>query len=156
MVTKLGEHAHNFTLFDIERKQRTLKEFLGKKTVLAFFPGAFTGVCTKELCAFRDSLANLERLNAQVVAISVDSPFANKAFADANKLTFPILSDYSRSTIKQYCGMHEDFAGLPSYTVSKRAIFVLDKNRVVKYVWISEDPTAEPLYAEIDKVLGSF
>ena len=104
MTLKPGDRAHHFTLYDTERKERTLKEFLDKKTVLAFYPGAFTGACTKELCSFRDSLANLETLNAQVVAISVDSPFANKAFADANKLTFPLLSDYTRSTIKQYCG----------------------------------------------------
>jgi peroxiredoxin len=156
MVLKLGDRAHNFTLFDTERKERTLKEFLGKKTVLAFFPGAFTGVCTKELCTFRDSLSNFNKLDAQVVAISVDSPFVNKAFAEANKLTFPLLSDYSRSTIKQYCGIHEDFAGLTSYTASKRAVFVLGKDRVVRYTWISEDPAAEPPYADIDKILGSF
>ena len=156
MALKLGDRAHHFTLFDTDRKERTLKEFLEKKTVIAFFPGAFTGVCTKELCTFRDSLANFEKLNAQVVAVSVDSPFANKAFAEANKLTFPILSDYRRSTIKQYSGIHEDFAGLTSYTVSKRAVFVLDKDRIIKYCWISEDPAAEPPYAEIDKALASF
>jgi glutaredoxin-dependent peroxiredoxin len=156
MALKLGDRAHHFTLFDTDRKERTLQEFLGKKTVIAFFPGAFTGVCTKELCTFRDSLANFEKLNAQVVAVSVDSPFANKAFAEANKLTFPILSDYRRSTIKQYSGIHEDFAGLISYTVSKRAVFVLDKDRIIKYCWISEDPAAEPPYAEIDKALASF
>jgi peroxiredoxin len=69
-----GDKAPDFTLVDIDKKPRTLGEFLGKKTVLAFFPGAFTGVCTKEMCAFRDSIATLSSLNAQVVAVSVDSP----------------------------------------------------------------------------------
>src|SRR5437870_4405415 len=154
-----GEKAPSFTLPDTERKQRSLQELLSPKgaTILAFFPGAFTGVCTKEMCTFRDSLANLNSMNAQVVAISVDSPFSNKGFADANKLTFPILSDYSRTVSKQYTGLYEDFAGLKGYTAAKRAVFVLDKNGVVKYSWISEtNPGAEPPYDEVNKALGAF
>lgn len=156
MALKVGDKAPDFTLVDTERKERSLKEFLGKKTVLAFFPGAFTGVCTKEMCALRDSLASLGSLNAHVVAISVDSPFANKAFADANKLTFTVLSDYTRGTVKKYAGIHEDFAGIKGYTASKRAVFALDKNGVVKYAWISENPGVEPPYQEINKALAAF
>jgi len=154
MSLKVGAKAPDFTLFDTDRKERKLNEFSGKKTVLAFFPGAFTGVCTKELCQFRDSMANFGQINAQVVGISVDGPFANKAFADANKLNFPLLSDYSRSTIKQYGGLHEDFAGLKGYTAAKRAVFVLDKNGIVKYAWVSENPGLEPPYDEINKALA--
>jgi peroxiredoxin len=156
MALSVGNTAPNFTLVDTDRKERSLSEFLGKKTVLAFLPGAFTGVCTKEMCTFRDAAANLSTLNAQVVGISVDSPFANKAFADANKLTFPMLSDWSRETIKQYAGVHDDFAGLKGYTASKRAVFVLDANGVVKYAWISEAPGNEPPYDEVNKALASF
>src|SRR5512147_547067 len=100
MAVRNGEKAPEFTLVDTDKKPRSLKEFLGKKTVLVFYPGAFTGVCTKEVCAFRDSLATFNTLNAQVVGISVDSPFANKAFADHNRLTFPILSDVTKETSK--------------------------------------------------------
>ncbi|MBI3579970.1 MAG: redoxin domain-containing protein, partial [Ignavibacteriales bacterium] len=77
MSLKVGDKAPDFTLYDADKKPRSLQEFAGKKTVLAFFPGAFTGVCTKEMCALRDSLSNFNSLNAQVVGVSVDSPFSN-------------------------------------------------------------------------------
>jgi glutaredoxin-dependent peroxiredoxin len=155
-MININSKAPDFKLFDTERKERSLTEFLGKKVVLVFFPGAFTGVCTKEMCALRDSLANFNSLNSQVVAISVDSPFSNKAFAETNKLTFPILSDYSRSIVIQYCGLQHDFAGLKGYNTAKRSVFILDKNGIVKYSWVSEDPGKEPPYDEITKSLNSF
>ena len=108
------------------------------------------------MCAFRDSLANLNTLNAQVVAISVDAPFSNKAFADINKLTFPILSDFTRKVCQMYGGIYNDFAGLSGYSASKRAVFVLDQNGIVKYKWISEDAGKEPPYDEITKAINSF
>ncbi len=156
MALNVGDKAPQFTLTDQDRKERSLSEFLTKKTVLAFFPGAFTGVCTKEMCTFRDSMANFNSLSAQVVGISVDSPFANKGFADVNKLTFPLLSDHTRTVSKQYAGLHQDFAGVKGYTSSKRAVFALDTKGVVKYAWISENPGAEPPYDEIKQALGSY
>ncbi len=155
MPLKVGDKVPQFTLTDSERKERSLSEFLGKKTVLAFFPGAFTGVCTKEMCALRDSMANFNSLNAHVVAVSVDGPFANKAFADANKLTFTLLSDHTRVVSRQIAGIHEDFAGVKGYTASKRAVFVLDPKGIVKYAWISENPGNEPPYEEIGKALSA-
>jgi peroxiredoxin len=140
-----------FQLHDQDRQQRSLKEFQGKKIVLAFFPGAFTGVCTKEMCTFRDSLASLP---GNVVAVSVNDPFTNKAFADANKLQFPILSDYSRETIKKLNIFHSDFAGLKGYTAAKRSVFIVDGSGVVRYKWVSEDPTKEPNYREIKTTLS--
>jgi glutaredoxin-dependent peroxiredoxin len=154
MALKTGDKAPAFSLPDTEKKIHTLAEFLGKKTVLAFFPGAFTGVCTKEMCAFRDSLSSLGSLNAQVVAISVDSPFANKAFAFQNQLLFPILSDYTKETSRIYCGLYEAFAGLKGYAAAKRSVFLLDKAGVVRYVWVTEDPGVEPPYDEIKSELS--
>ncbi len=154
MAVKVGQKAPEFTLFDTERKPRSLREFNGKKVVLAFFPGAFTGVCTKEMCTFRDSLSKFNDSNAQVVGISVDAPFANKAFAEKNNLQFPLLSDYSREVSTKYGGTHENFAGLTGYTAAKRAAFVVDKNGVIQYAWISEDPTVEPAYDEIARAVG--
>src|SRR3989337_4270654 len=92
----VGEKAPDFTLPDTDRKSRRLSEFRGKKLVLAFFPGAFTSVCTKEMCTFRDSIARLSDLKAQVVGVSVNDPFSNKGFAERNLLTFLVLSDYNR------------------------------------------------------------
>jgi len=153
MAINIGNKAPEFTLFDSDKKPRSLSEFRGKKTVLAFFPGAFTGVCTKELCTFRDAMSNFNNLNAQVVGISVDSPFANKAFAMQNNLQFPLISDYTREVCKQYGGVHEDFAGLKGYTASKRAVFIVDANGSVKYAWVSENPGIEPDYDAISQAL---
>jgi peroxiredoxin len=155
MSITVGKAAPEIQLFDTERKQRSLKEFQGKNVVLAFYPGAFTGVCTKEFCSFRDSLAKLNSLDAQVVGVSVDSPFANKAFADQNRLEFPLLSDYTREVSKKYAGVHEDFFGLKGYAVAKRAVYVLDKKGIVRYVWVTENPGVEPPYEEIVKAVGA-
>jgi glutaredoxin-dependent peroxiredoxin len=156
MALSVGSKAPAFTLIDTERKPRSLSEFVGKKTVLAFYPGAFTGVCTKEMCSFRDSLASLAKVDGQVVGISVDSPFANKAFADQNKLGFPLLSDFDLVVSKQYVGIYEAFAGIAGYKASKRSVFVLDSTGTVKYVWVTENPGVEPPYDEINKALASF
>ena len=150
---KVGDKAPDFTLPDTELKKRTLKEFLGHKIVIAFFVGAFTSVCTKEMCAFRDSMARLTDLEAQVIGISVNDPFSNKAFAEKNRLTFPILSDYNRQAIKAYGVETPNFGGLDGYTVAKRSIFIVNPNGTVKYVWTTDNPTIEPNYKEIETTL---
>ncbi len=153
-MINVGDRAPDFTLPDTERKLRSLQEFLTGKTVLAFFVGAFTSVCTKEMCTFRDSMARLIDLNAQIVGIAVTDPFSNKAFAEKNRLTFPILSDYKREVIRAYGIELPNFAGLPGYTTAKRAIFILDKDGIVRYVWVTDDPTVEPNYTEIETFLA--
>lgn len=155
MAVKVGEKAPDFTLVDTALKPRSLKEFLGKTTVLVFYPAAFTGVCTKEMCAFRDNLSQLSSIGAQVVGISADTPFSNKVFVEQNSLTFPILSDYNREAIKAFGIAFPDLAGLKGLTVAKRSVFVLDKQGVVKYAWVSEDPKKEPDYAEVTKAARS-
>ncbi|HLF13295.1 MAG TPA: redoxin domain-containing protein [Bacteroidota bacterium] len=156
MSLKKGDKVPDFTLYDTERKERTLKEFLGNKTVLAFYPGAFTGVCTKEICQLRDSMATFNSLNAKVVGISIDSPFANKGFADLNKIGFPLLSDFNKTVSKQVSGLYDNFASLNGYAAAKRSVFVLDKDGVVRYAWVTENPATEPPYAEIEQALRSF
>jgi glutaredoxin-dependent peroxiredoxin len=141
---KVGDKAPDFTLPDTELKSRSIREFLGQKVVLAFFVGAFTSTCTKEVCTFRDSMARLVDLNAQVIGVSVNDPFSNKAFAEKNRLPFPVLSDYNREVIERYGLEAPDFAGLKGYTVAKRSIFILDAEGTVRYVWVSEDPKVEP------------
>ncbi len=152
-LVEIGQKAPDFTLADTELKPRSLKEFRGKKTVLAFFVGAFTSVCTKEMCTFRDSMARLTDLKAQIVGIAVSDPFSNKAFGEKNYLSFPILSDYKRDVVRAYGIELPNFAGLQGYTTSKRAIFILDKDSVVRYKWISDNPAVEPNYGEIEAFL---
>jgi len=148
-----GEKAPNFTLPDTDRKPRSLQEFLKPNgaTLLAFFPGAFTTVCTREMCTLRDNMQELNKINAQVVGISVNDPFTNKAFAQNNNLNFPILSDYNREVVKLYNVFHENFGNLKGYTVAKRGVFILDHNGVIVYKWVSDDPTKEPNYEELKK-----
>lgn len=150
---KVGNKAPNFTLSDTDLKPVSLEDFVGKKVVLAFFISAFTSTCTKEMCAFRDSMARLINLKAQVIGISVNDPFSNKAFAEKNKLSFPILSDYKREVTKAYGVEMFDFAGLKGYSTAKRAIFILDQNSVLRYIWVTENPNVEPNYREIEEEL---
>ena len=149
----VGDKAPDFTLIDTDLKPRSLSEFLGNKIVLAFFVGAFTSVCTKEMCTFRDSMARLTSLKARVIGIAVTDPFSNKAFAEKNFLPFPILSDHKREVIRTYGIELPDFAGLKGYSTAKRSIFILDKAGIVRYVWISDDPRVEPNYGEIEAFL---
>jgi peroxiredoxin len=151
--TKVGDKAPDFTLPDTDMKLRSLKDFLGRKIVLAFFVGTFTSTCTKEMCEFRDSMARFVDLETQVIGISVNDPFSNRGFAEKNRLPFPILSDYKREVIKAYGLELPNFAGLDGYTVAKRSIFILDQEGTMRYVWISDNPVVEPNYQEIQNVL---
>lgn len=153
MALAVGQQAPDFTLVDTERKPRSLAEFKGKKLVLAFYPAAFTGTCAKEMCTFRDNLGRLGDLNAAILGISVDTPFANKAFADQHKINFPLLSDYTRAVVSAYDVQLPNLAGLTGYTAAKRAVFVLDNGGTIRYMWISDDPTKEPNYEEVNKAL---
>ncbi len=154
MVMKVGEKAQDFELPDQNMKIRKLSEFFGKKIILAFFPGAFTSVCTKELCTFRDSMANFNKLNANVIGISVDSPFCLASFAKENRLNFTLLSDVKKEISKNYIGLHDNFGNIPGFQVSKRAVFIIDEKGVIRYSWISEDPGKEPNYKEIEEELA--
>ncbi len=155
-MVEVGERAPDFTLYDMDRKLRSLHEFRGRRVVLAFFPGAFTSVCRREMCTLRDDLAKLEKLGADIVAVSVSDPFSLKGFQEDNALNFPLLSDYTRETIRAYGIELLDFAGLKGYTVAKRSVFLLDVDGFVRWRWISDNPDVEPDYAEIRRQLGGF
>lgn len=154
MTVAVGSPAPNFDLFDNARQRVSLDAQRGKTVVLAFFPAAFTAVCEKELCSFRDSLTALNDLNAAVFGVSVDAPFANKAFADKNGLNFPLLSDYAREAVRAFGVAHDDFAGLPGYTAAKRSVFVIDPEGVVRYAWVAPNPGVEPNYDEVKAAVG--
>lgn len=151
MTIKEGEKAPDFELPDHTNKVRKLSEYRGKPVVLAFFPGAFTGVCTKEMCNFRDSMSAFNNVGAKVVGISVDTPFSLAEFAKVNKLNFDLLSDHNKETINKYGIVHNRFVNLPNLDVAKRSVFVLDKDGVVRYSWVSENPGVEPDYETIKK-----
>jgi len=154
-LTDVGQKAPSFSLYDADRKVRTLAEFLvkGQKTIIAFFPGAFTGVCTQEMCTFRDMYHDLQNLKGSVVGISVDAPFAQKAFAEKNGLTFPLLCDFRRETVEKYGVVWKSLGGVDGYVSANRAIFVVDGEGTVRYKWVAPNPGTLPNFEEVKQAL---
>ena len=151
MSVDVGSIAPDFTLKDHERQPVTLSAQRGKPVVLAFFPGAFSSVCTSELCTLSDALAKFNKTNAQVYGISTDTFFALKAFHDQQKLQFPLLSDYNKDVIRSYDVVNPDMIGLKN--IAKRAVFVLDKNGVVRHREVLDDARNEPDYDKVYKAI---
>lgn len=154
-MLKVGDAAPNFELFNQDAEKVSLEQFRGKNVVLLFFPLANTSVCTKEMCTFRDELKVYENLDAQVLGISVDSPFALKMFADKNNYNFPLLSDFNKEVSANYGALYDvfipgkfDFKG-----VSKRSAFVIDKNGVIQYAEVLENAGEEPNYSAVKSTL---
>lgn len=154
-MVKAGDSAPDFALYDADKKERKLSELLadGKKTILAFFPGAFTGVCTTEMCAFRDMFGELQKLNATVVGVSVNDPFANKAFAEKHGLQFPLLSDFNREVVQKYDILWKDLGGVKGYNAANRAVFVLDEKGKIAYAWVAPTLGTLPNFEEIKAAL---
>lgn len=154
-MVELGERAPVFALPATDGEEITevkLEEELGKgNVVLAFFPLAFSPVCTEELCEFRDSMAAFNALDAKVFGISVDSPFALKEFARQNGLQFVLLSDFNKEVSQAYGVLHEELMGLRG--VAKRSVFIIDKDGIVRYKWVSDDPTVKPDLREVAQAL---
>ena len=142
MAIKVGTHAPHFTLFATDRKAVSVPEH-GHVTVLAFFPAAFTSVCTSELCTFRDSIAQYRDLGATVYGISVDSPFALAEFKKQQNLPFALLSDHKHEAIRLYDVVFENLANV-GFTAAARSVFVVDPPGNVSWAWVSNVPTDEP------------
>lgn len=147
MPVAVGSKAPDFTLTNQDREPITLSTLQGKPVVLAFFPAAFSSVCAKEMCTFRDSMGQLGKANAQVFGISVDTFFTLKAFQDQQKLTFPLLSDFNKTVIQDYGVFNPDMIGLKG--IAKRAVFVIDKDGIVLHAEVLEDARNEPDYAKV-------
>jgi len=149
---EIGDRAPDFELLDTNQEPHKLSDNKNGMTILAFFPAAGSPVCTVEMCNFRDSLNSLKSKDVSIFGISVDSPFANKVFAEHHGLNFPLLSDYDRQVIEKYNVVMPSLGKLKDFKVAKRAIFVIDKNSQVIYKWVTDNPLIEPNYNEIRKV----
>lgn len=153
MAIETNVAAPDVTLMSNKGESVKLSEQWAKgPVVLAFFPLAFTGVCTEEMCEFRDGLAGFNEVKAQVFGISVDSRFALNAFAEKNAITFPLLSDFNKQASKAYDVLYENFLGLEG--VAKRSAFVIDTKGSVVYKWVTEDAKQKPSLTEIREALG--
>ena len=144
--TMIGESAPEFTLKNTAKESISLSSYRGKTVILAFYPGAFTGVCDKEMCAFQDNLGKLNGANATVLGISVDSPWANAEFARKYNLEFTLLSDIDRDVVKAYDATFVGLGGIEGYMSANRVVIVVDGNGVVQHRWVAENPGVEPDY----------
>ena len=154
MPAEVGAKAPDFTLVNQDRSPVTLSEELKKgPVVLAFFPAAFSGTCTKEMCTFRDSMSQLGGMSANVLGISTDTFFSLKAWADAERLTFPLLSDYNKTVINQYGVVNPDMIGLKN--IARRATFVIDRGGTIRYREVLDDARNEPDYGKIRQALSA-
>ena len=145
----VGDKAPDFTLKNTAKEAVTLSEHRGKTVILAFYPGAFTGVCDKEMCSFQENLANLNDSNATVLGISVDSPWANAEFARRYNLEFELLSDLDRDVVESYDAKFVGLGGLDGYVSANRVIIIIDSEGTVQYRWVAENPGVEPDYDEV-------
>jgi peroxiredoxin len=147
-MVNIGDTAPAFTLTATDKSKVSLADHAGSRVVLAFYPAAFTGVCTKEMCAFRDSMAKLNDVGATVFGVSVDSPFSNGAFAKENGIEFTLLSDVHRTMIADYDLTFENFV-IDGYTVANRSVVIVEADGTVGYKWICESLGEEPDYDAI-------
>ena len=153
MTTAIGEKVSDFELMSHQGEAVKLSEQLANgPVVLAFFPMAFTGVCTAEMCEFRDTLKEFEGLSTTVFGISVDSRFSLKAFAEQQDLNFNLLSDFNKEVSGSLGILYEDFLGMKG--VSKRSVFVVAKDSTVAYKWVTDNAGDRPDLAEVKEALG--
>jgi glutaredoxin-dependent peroxiredoxin len=150
----VGQAAPNFSLYNTEKQKVNLADYAGKNVVVLFFPLAFSGVCTVELCTMRDSLAAFNNVNAEVVGISVDSLFTLDKFKQENNLNFPLLSDFNKEASKAYDSLYDVFPAFEMLGVSKRSAFVVNAEGNISYAEYCPTPGDQPNYAAIKEVLN--
>ncbi len=155
MSINVGDKAPSFTLFSEAKEAINLSDYHGQPVVLLFFPLAFTGVCTAELCSMRDELTEYNDLNAQVLAISVDSAFTLAKFKEAEGFNFPLLSDFNKEVSRLYGTLYEEFA-LGMRGVSKRSAFVIDGEGVIRYAEVLESAGDLPNFVEVKATLANY
>ena len=151
----IGESAPNFTLKNTGKSDVSLSDYRGKTVILAFYPGAFTGVCDNEMCAFQDNFGKLGNSNATVIGISVDSPWANAEFANKYNLEFELLSDIDREVVEAYDAKFVGLGGIEGYVSANRVVIVIDGEGIIKHRWVAENPGVEPDYDAIIKLAES-
>tara|TARA_B100001564_G_scaffold221013_1_gene186215 strand:+ start:4070 stop:4537 length:468 start_codon:yes stop_codon:yes gene_type:complete len=148
-MVNIGDTAPAFTLKTTDKSDVSLADFHGQNVILAFYPGAFTGVCDKEMCAFQDNIGSLNDANAVVLGISVDSPWANAEFSRKYNLDFALLSDIDRKVVKAYDATFVGLGGIEGYVSANRVVIIIDKEGTVQYRWVAENPGVEPDYGAV-------
>lgn len=153
MALTVGQQAPAFTLFSSDKKEVSLADYAGRNVVLLFFPMAFTSVCTAELCEMRDNLHVYQNLNADVLAISVDSPFTLDKFKAEQNLPFPLLSDFNKEVSAAYGALYDTFV-MNMHGVSKRAAFVVGPEGTLKYTEVLDNAGNVPNFDAVKAALN--
>ena len=154
MTIQVGDKAPDFKLISSETKEVALSDFQGKNVILHFFPAAFTGVCTTQLCTVRDAIHLYENDNATVLAVSVDLPFTLAKFKEDQNLNFTLLSDFNKDVSRSYGAIYENWIlGLKG--VSKRAAFVINPEGIVIHAEVLENAGELPNFESINAALGA-
>jgi len=153
MSVKVGDKAPLFKLHASDKSEVSLESYRGKNVVLLFFPLAFTGTCTTELCTMRDDIANYNDLDAQILAVSVDSLFSLDKYKEEQNLNFPLLSDFNKEVSRSYGSLYEEFV-LGMRGVSKRSAFVIDGEGVIRYAEVLESAGDLPNFEAIKASLA--
>ena len=148
-MVKIGDTAPAFTLKTTDKSDVSLSDYYGKNVILAFYPGAFTGVCDKEMCTFQDNFSKLSESGTVVIGISVDSPWANAEFARKYSIDFPLLSDIDRKVVQSYGASFVGLGGIEGYVSANRVVFIVDSEGVIQYRWEAENPGVEPNYDDV-------
>lgn len=155
MSLQPGQPAPDFSLYDSEKNKLTLSDLKGNNVLLLFFPQAFTGVCTKELCSIRDNIGRYQHANAKVLGISVDSVFTLAKFKEEQQYNFPLLSDFNKEVSEKYQTLYHDWI-LDMKGVSKRSAFVIDKEGIIQYAEVLESagdlPNFEAIHGVLDRL----
>jgi peroxiredoxin len=152
MSINVGQMAPEFSLYNTDKKEVKLSDFKGKKVIIHFFPQAFTGVCTTQLCTMRDNLSYYTNLNAVVLGISVDSVFTLGKFKEQENYNFDLLSDFNKETARAYGSIYEDWI-LGMKGVAKRSAFVIDEEGKVIYAEILESAGDLPDFNKIQEAV---
>jgi peroxiredoxin len=153
-MIEVGQAAPDFTLYNTEKQPITLSHHRGKNVLLLFFPLAFTGTCTIELCSMRDHMHEYSDLNAEVIAISVDSLHVLRKWKELEHFNFEMLSDFNKEASNLYETIYETF-GQNMHGVSKRSAFIIDKQGVLRYAEVLDNASEIPNFEHIQEVLAS-
>ncbi|WP_025145827.1 redoxin domain-containing protein [Pedobacter jeongneungensis] len=154
MALQVGDTAPDFKLYSSDLTEVSLSAFKGKKVIIHFFPMAFTGTCTEQLCTMRDNFSYYEGIDAQVIGISVDSPFSLAKFKEEQNYQFPLLSDFNKEVSAAFGAFYDEFFfGLKG--VSKRAAFVIDEEGKIAYAEVLENAKDLPDFKAINEVLSA-
>jgi len=155
MTLKKGDKAPSFKLFNTDKKEVSLADFQGKNLIIHFFPAAFTGVCTAQLCSVRDAISLYHNDKCEVVAISVDSPFALGKFKELQNLSFDLLSDFNKEAIAAYGNSYDSFTPMNLKGVAKRAAFVVDAQGTIQYAEVLESAGDMPNFTAINETIAA-